>query len=168
MSINTRPTEAKTGRQIGSWGTTSRLLLGGIFIYAAFNMMRLNLASGEWTRLSNGWDDAIIGLVAFPTAVSLALALRGLEAPPLRFYGARGHSLNFLIWAVAWSLAPVPTALFGGVTQILAGARGYAGCELLAVSNWLRSRDDQIACPVHSSIDAWEVKAKGRQPQEAC
>jgi len=168
MSINTRPTEAKTGRQIGSWGTTSRLLLGGIFIYAAFNMMRLNLASGEWTRLSNGWDDAIIGLVAFPAAVFLVLVLRGPNAPPVRFYGARGYGLNFLIWAVAWALAPIPTALFGGMTQLLAAARGYAGCELFAVSNWLGRRDDQIACPVHSSIDAWEARAKSHRAPEAC
>lgn len=155
MSINTRLTETKTVRKIGSWGTASRLVLGGLFILWA-------LGRGV------SWDDAIIGLVAFPTAVSLALALRGPKAPPLRFYGARGHSLNFLMWTVAWSWAPVPTALFGGVTQILAAARGYAGCELLAMSNWLRRRDDQIACPVHSPIDAWEAKAKGRQPQEAC
>jgi hypothetical protein len=28
--------------------------------------------------------------------------------------------------------------------MLLAAARGYAGCEVLAVSNWLLHRDDQV------------------------
>jgi hypothetical protein len=145
----------KTVRRIGSWGTTSRLVLGVLFIYWAL-------------RQGVGWDDAIIGLVVFPAAVSLAVALRGPDARPLRLVGPGGHALNILIWTVAFNLALVPTLVFGGVTQILAATRGYAGCELFAVSNWLRQRDDQMACPVHSPIDALEAQAKGRQSQEVC
>jgi hypothetical protein len=144
----------KSVRQIGSWGTASRLIFGGLFIYWA-------LGRGV------GWDDAIIGLVVFPTAVSLVLALRGPGARPLRL-GPAGYGLNILIWLVAFSLALVPTLVFGGVTQILAAIRGYAGCELFAVSNWLRQRDDQIGCPVHSPIDALEAQVKGHQSQQAC
>ncbi len=147
--------ETKSVRRIRSWGTASRLVLGGLFIYWAL-------------RQGVGWDDAIIGLVVFPTAVSLVLALRGPDARPLRLVGPGGHALNILIWTVALNLALVPTLVFGGVTQILAATRGYAGCELFAVSNWLRQRDDQIGCPVHSPIDALEAQAKGRQSQEVC
>ncbi len=155
MSTNTQLTETTTVRRIGKWGTVSRLVLGGVFIIWAL-----------WQGV--GWDDAIIGLVVFPAAVSLALALRGPNAHPLRLVGPGGYALNILIWAVAFSLAPLPTLLFAGATQGLAAARGYAGCELFAVSNWLRQRHDQIACPVHSPIDAWEAQANGRQPEEVC
>ncbi|MEE8492049.1 MAG: hypothetical protein V3S60_10430 [Acidimicrobiia bacterium] len=155
MSINTQLTDATTVRRIGNWGTLSRLVLGGVFIIWAL-----------WQGV--GGDDAIIGLVVFPAGVSLALALRGPNAHPLRLVGPGGYALNILIWAIAFSLAPLPTLLFAGTTQLLAAARGYAGCELFAVSNWLRQRDDQIACPVHSPIDAWEARANGRQHQEVC
>ncbi len=156
MSTNTQLTQATTVRRIGSWGTASRLVLGGLFIYWAL-------------RRGVSWDDAFIGFVVFPAAVSLALGLRGPDArPPLRLVGPGGYALNILIWVAAINLAPVPTLLFGGATQILAAARGYAGCELFAVSNWLRQRDDQIACPVHSPIDAWEAQAKGFRSQKAC
>ena len=145
----------KSVRRIGSWGTASRLILGSLFIYWALGY-------------SVGWDDAILGLVVFPAAVSLVLALRRADARPLRLVGPGGHALNILIWVVAWNLAPVPTLVFGGVTQILAATRGNAGCELFAISNWLRQRDDQIGCPVHSLVDALEAQAKGRQLEEAC
>ncbi len=147
--------ETKSVRQIGSWGTVSRLVLGGLFIYWAL-------------RQGVGWEDAIIGLVVFPAAVSLVLGLRGRDAPPLRLVGPGGLVLNILIWVAAFNLALVPTLLFGGAAQLLAAAQGYAGCELFAASNWLRRRDDQIGCPVHSTIDAWEAQAKGRQPEEVC
>ncbi len=152
---NTQQVETDTGRRIGKWGTVSRLVLGGLFIY--------------WALIRGvGSDDAIIGLVVFPAAVSLVLALRGRDAPPLRLGGPGGYALNILIFAVAFNLAPLPTLLFAGATQLLAAARGYAGCELFAVSNWLRRRDDQIACPVHSPIDAWEARANGHEPAEVC
>jgi hypothetical protein len=155
MSTNTQLTETTSVRRIGNWGTASRLVLGIVFVSWAL-----------WQGV--GGDDAVIGLVVFPTAVSLALALRGPDARPLRLVGPGGYALNILIWTVAFSLAPLPTLLFAGATQILAAASGYAGCELFAVSNWLRQRDDQIACPVHSPIDAWEAQANGHQHQEAC
>ena len=155
MSTNTQPIETTTVRRIGNWGTVSRLVLGGFFIIWAI-----------WQGV--GGDDAIIGLVAFPAAVSLLLALRGPDARPLRLVGPGGYALNILIWTVAFSLALLPTLLFAGATQLLAATRGYAGCELFALSNWLRKRDDQIACPVHSPIDAWEARANGRQPEEVC
>ena len=148
MPTNPELSPAKKARQIGSWGTLSRVLLGGLFIAFAL-------------RQGVSLSDAAIGLVVFPAAVSVALALRGRGAPALRWYGPAGYGLTFLIWGVAYGLAPVPTLLFGSSAQLLAAARGYAGCELLAVSNWIRRRDDQIACPVHSIVDAAEAQAKG-------
>jgi hypothetical protein len=37
--------------------------------------------------------------------------------------------------------------------MLLAAARGYAGCEVLAISNWLLRRDDQVGCMRFAPID---------------
>jgi hypothetical protein len=37
--------------------------------------------------------------------------------------------------------------------MLLAAVRGYAGCEVLAVSNWLLGRDDQIGCLLFWPVD---------------
>jgi uncharacterized spore protein YtfJ len=37
--------------------------------------------------------------------------------------------------------------------MLLAALRGYAGCDVLAMSNWLLHRDDQIGCLVFWPID---------------
>ncbi|MGH9249635.1 MAG: hypothetical protein ACRD0W_09005 [Acidimicrobiales bacterium] len=46
--------------------------------------------------------------------------------------------------------------------MLLAVARGYAGCEVLALSNWLLHRDDQIGCLVFSPIDHLERRLRRR------
>ena len=43
--------------------------------------------------------------------------------------------------------------LFYGTSMLLAAVRGYAGCEVLAASNWLLRRDDQVGCVVFSPVD---------------
>jgi hypothetical protein len=69
--------------------------------------------------------------------VFLALYLTPWYAPPLRFTSDAA-------------------LLFYGASMLLAGLRGYAGCEVLAVSNWLLRRDDQVGCVVFSPIDQFE------------
>ena len=46
--------------------------------------------------------------------------------------------------------------IFYGASMLLAAARGYAGCEVLAVSNWLLRRDDQVGCVVFWPVDHLE------------
>ena len=46
--------------------------------------------------------------------------------------------------------------LFYGASMLVAAARGYAGCEVLAVSNWLLRRDDQVGYMVLSPIHQLE------------
>ncbi len=46
--------------------------------------------------------------------------------------------------------------MFYGASMLLAAARGYAGCEVLAISNWLLRRDDQVGCVVFWPIDQLE------------
>ncbi len=133
-------------RSIGRWGTLARLVLGGALLATAF-------------LLGVGWDDVAIGLVGFPAAVMLALAIRGRSAAPLRFNGTAGHLINGAIVVAAFVLLTPAALLFYGTSMLLAGVRGYAGCEVFALSNWLWRRDDQIACAIFSPIDAIEGHA---------
>jgi hypothetical protein len=45
--------------------------------------------------------------------------------------------------------------------MLLAAARGFAACEMLAVWNLLRSRDDRIGCPIFSPVDHLEEQITG-------
>jgi hypothetical protein len=48
--------------------------------------------------------------------------------------------------------------------MLLAAARRNAGCEVLAVPNWLLRREDQVCCVVFAPVDALERRrtARGR------
>lgn len=105
--------------------------------------------------------DAAIGLIVFPVATLAWVSLRA-GSPPLRLYGTGGHCWTIAVAIAAFIVLPVATLLFFGATQVLAAIRGYAGCELFAVSNWLLGRDDQIACMVHTPIDAIEARMSRR------
>jgi hypothetical protein len=48
--------------------------------------------------------------------------------------------------------------IFVGTSMLLATARGYAGCEVLAISNWLLRRDDQLGCIVFALVDLAESR----------
>jgi hypothetical protein len=109
--------------------------------------------------------DALLGLVAFPLAVSSFVLMRGRTARPLRLTGPEVHCLNSAMIAAAFILVPVAALLFYGASLLVSAAQGYGGCELFAVSNWLWRRDDQIACPVFHYLDLAERRA-GHQPRE--
>lgn len=108
--------------------------------------------------------DLLVGLIAFPLFAVGLLAVRGLNAPPLRLYGNLGHCLNWGVGIAAFSFATHAAVLFYGASILLAFVRGYAGCEIFAVSNWLRRRDDQMVCPVFSPIDHAEAHRSGVEP----
>jgi hypothetical protein len=47
--------------------------------------------------------------------------------------------------------------------MVLAGWRGYAGCESLAISNWLLRRDGQVGCLLFWPLDAVETMTDGNR-----
>jgi len=57
--------------------------------------------------------------------------------------------------------------IFYCASMLLAAARGYGGCEVLAVSNWLLRRDDQIGCLVFAPVDALERRHDRRRREGA-
>ena len=147
VPITNTPTTG-TGRQIRFWGSAARLIVGSGMLIAA---------------VLTGADrfDLLLGLVALPLAEIAVLALRGRDPAPLRLYGNLGHCLNWGVGILAFSFATQAALLFYGASIMLAFVRGYAGCEIFAISNWLRRRDDQIVCPLFSPIDHFEAERAG-------
>lgn len=117
-----------TGRQIGPIGSIVRLCVGIGLLIAGF--------IADPTAL-----EVVTGLVVLPLAeFGLVWLLRRPGAPPIHLYGARGYVVNFGIAGALWVLLTIPAMLFYGASILLAVARGYAGCEILALSNLLRRR----------------------------
>jgi hypothetical protein len=123
------------------WGTTARAVVGVTLIVLALSI---------WEA---GWLDLLIGLVALPVVATLLMSLRRRSAAPLRL-GAAGHLVTLSHVAVTGTIVPEAAALFYGSMALVAGLNGNRGCEITAIANWLRGRDDQIGCPLFAPFDA--------------
>jgi hypothetical protein len=132
---------AGTGRRTGRWGAAARGAVGATLIV---------LAVAVWEA---GWLEMLIGLVALPLLATLLMWLRRRSAEPLRL-GAAGHLVTLAHVAVTISIVPEAAALFYGSMALVAGLNGNRGCEITALANWLRGRDDQIGCPLFEPFDA--------------
>jgi hypothetical protein len=77
-----------------------------------------------------------------------------------------GCVLVAAVLAVAVALAAVTpvsgVAIWGffGVSMLVAAARGYAGCEVLAIPNAITGRRDRIGCILYTPIDRAEARHK--------
>jgi len=143
-------------RGIGPLGITARVVVGGLL-----------LASVTWGHLTRGFHPSawLLGLVGFPALLLAGQWLRARRTPtPLRATGPVAHALNLAVFLVLYLLEPTSDAalLFYGASMWLAAARGDAGCEVLAVSNWLLDRDDQVGCALFWPIDQRE-RHRGHQ-----
>jgi hypothetical protein len=156
-----------TGRRrgIGTLGTAARVLVGGSL-----------LGSVAWGHLTRGFHPSswVLGLVGFP-AVLIGLQWLRARRTPARLVatGPVAHVLNLAVFLVLYLLEPTSDAalLFYGASMWLAAAWGYPGCEVLAVSNWLLGRDDQVGCALFWPVDQLEHRRAaaglGRPPQRA-
>jgi hypothetical protein len=134
------------------------VLLGLAFIYLAVTDFGLP----EW-ELS--WQGPVLGLVAFPAALLLFQAVRlRFTNETLNATGGLGFCLNTAVGAALFIIPFTREAalLFFGASLLLAAARGYAGCEVLAITNWLLRRDDQVGCVVFSPLDEVEARVTRR------
>ncbi len=144
-------------RVIGTAGTAARIVVGAVLLGS--------VVTGE---ASGGWHPAAwaLALLAFPAAALAAVWLRARRHPAgLRATGPAGHAVNAAVfaalYATPWYAPPLgftsdAALVFYGASMLLAAARGYAGCEVLAVSNWLLRRDDQVGCVLFAPVDAIE------------
>ncbi|HKW69093.1 MAG TPA: hypothetical protein VJP81_00790 [Candidatus Dormibacteraeota bacterium] len=111
----------------------------------------------------------ILGLLGFPAVLIVWqwIRLRG-DPSRLQATGPVATMVNILAFAILIGISYVPAIsyvgyaafVFYGASMLLAAARGYAGCEVLAVSNWLLRRDDQIGCLVLSPVDHFEGRLR--------
>ena len=152
MSLNT---SLSRRRAIGPIGTAGRVILGLCLILVA-------VWNPEWWGAGGlTWYEGVLGLAGFPAAVLLFHWLR-LQVSTERFdaTGGLGFCLNLAIGIVLFSIPYTRDAfaLFLGSSLLLAAARGYAGCEVTAISNWLLRRDDQVGCVVFSPLDEIEAQ----------
>ena len=155
MSLSTSPSPQ---RAIGVGGTIGRVLLGLAFIYLAVT----DFGVPEWEL---AWQGPVLGLIVFPAALLLLQAVRlRFTNETLNATGGLAFCLNLAVGAVLFSIDFTREAalIFYGASLLLAAARGYAGCESLAITNWLLRRDDQVGCVVFSPVDAVEARVTGK------
>ncbi len=150
-------------RAIGLVGTIGRVLLGLAFIYLAVT----DFGAPEWEL---AWQGPVLGLVVFPAVLLLFQAVRlRFTNETLNATGGLAFCLNLAVGAVLFSIPFTREAalIFYGASLLLAAARGYAGCESLAITNWLLRRDDQVGCVVFSPVDAIESRITGQKTSPA-
>lgn len=143
-----QPTTQK--RQIGPIGSVARVLVGLVLLGS---VLQGHLARGF--HLSS-WA---LGLLGFPALLLAWQWLRARRTPTrLQATGPVGHALNLAVFLALYLLEFTSDAalIFYGASMLLAALRGYAGCEVLALSNWLLGRDDQIGCAVFWPVDHLE------------
>lgn len=152
-------------RKIGAIGTIARIAVGLAMVGSV----------GEG-HLAGDFHPApwLLGLIGFPAAL-LAWQWWHLRRSPDRrqVTGWRGHVVGlsiFLALYFTWWYAPAldvtsdAALLFYGGSMLLAAARGYAGCELFAVPNWLLGRQDTIDCALFNPVD--RLERHGAPPSE--
>jgi hypothetical protein len=147
-------------RDIGPLGTAARLVVGfllvGLIVYGQL------LTSGHLTPIT--W---VLGLIGFPALV-LAWHFWRIRRNPARFSDTSALSfvlslaLPVALYLTGWFVPPLwftsdAMLIFVGSSLLLAALRGDAGCEFLALSNWLLRRSDQMACAIFTPIDSLEL-----------
>ncbi len=149
-------------REIGPISTIIRLVLG-VFLVGF-------IAYGEISHVGHlipaTW---LLGLLGFPALViSWHLWRIRRRSAPFVDDSSLGIVLSLVlplaVYLLGWLVKPLwftsdATLIYVGSSLILAGLRGSAGCEVLALSNWLLGRTDQIGCAFLSPIDALDQLA---------
>lgn len=149
--------QRSAGRHVGKLGTAARLILAVLLLGSVIQQQ-----SAHGSDLAS-WA---LGLLGFPAVLLAWQWLRIRHNPrPVHATGPVGHVVCLAIgaalaltpyYAPALSITQPGIAIFYGTSMLLAVARGYAGCEVLAVSNWLMRRDDQVGCVIFFPIDQFE------------
>jgi hypothetical protein len=159
-------------RHIGPIGTTARVVIGLLLLGYGLVGGTVVISHGQ---LRTGFEPlgVLLGVIAFP-AVLLAWQWLRARSSTTRFE-ATGLVATAINMAVFFALVLTPwyapalaftsdaAFVFYGASMLLAALRGYGGCEVLAISNWVLGRDDQVGCFVLSPVDNIESRL-GRSP----
>jgi hypothetical protein len=157
-------------RQIGGIGTAARVVLGLAFLLLGVTGGRISVMHGQ-VGIGFAPLSVAVGLVGFPAVVLVWQWLRARIAPTrLEATGPGSTALNMVVLAALlltpWYAPPltftsVAALVFYGASMLLAALRGYSGCKVTAISNWILGRDDQVGCLVLSPMDNLERRLKG-------
>lgn len=163
--VNTlRQSQSHKQRRIGMLGTAARVVVGvGLLAWVVTGELNgSGLSPVAWP----------LGLAGFPAVAAVGQWWRTHSHPARLDAGLAGYVINGVLllglflpqWFVpgAWILWDAGL-IFVGVSALLAAARGYAGCEILAISNWLLRRDDQVGCVLFSPTDHFDHRRTGRR-----
>jgi hypothetical protein len=159
--------QARARRRLGPWGRGARVLVGGYLLWEVLGSPVPDRVDGS----------LVLGALGFPT-ILLAWQWRRSRRHPeqLRATGPVASVVNLAVvaalYSTPWYLPALSVTsdaamIFYGASMLLAAARGYAGCEVLAVSNWVLRRDDQIGCLVFAPVDALERRRNRRHGKES-
>jgi hypothetical protein len=152
-------------RGIGRIGTAARLAAG---------LVLLGLVAA--TQAHRGFEPLawILPVTVFPAVLLAGQRLRSRRFPAsMRATGPLGHAVNVAVFLALYlpgtsapPLRPLSDAvlIFYAASMLLAAIRGYAGCEVLAVPNWLLRRDDQVGCVIFSPVDQLERRREDPVP----
>ena len=152
------------GRAIGPIGTTARVVTG---------LCLFSLAGWAAVRGDFQTHEVLLGLVGLPMIVMLVVVasqrVLGTSAY-LRATGPVGTLINFsmivALFAIPWTTEIA--YFFYGVPMFLAAWRGYPGCEMLAISNFVLRREDELGCPWFYPVDVFEERFTGWSRPEEC
>ncbi len=144
---DTTDQSASARRGVGGVGAAARSIVGALL-----------LGSVAWGHVQRGFHPTpwVLGLLVFPAVLLAWQWLRARRAPArLQATGPVAHVLNLAVFVVLYLIPATQDAalIFYGISMLLAALRGYAGCEVLAVSNWLLRRDDQVGCLLFAPVD---------------
>src|SRR5919199_3105133 len=149
MTRVAHPTASRT-RRIGPLGTLARAVVGlvllGTVIYGHL--------AGVFRPVP--W---VLGLFVLPGVVLGWQRWRSRRSPGrLVMTGPVPHVLNVAAFFALYLIPATSDAalIFYSVSMVVAAVRGYAGCEVLALSNWLLGRDDQVGCLLFAPVDLVE------------
>lgn len=150
-----------THRGIGPVGTAARFIVGlGLLGSVTYGHVAGVFRPTPW----------ILGLVGFPLLLLTWHRWHARRRPArLEATGPIAQVLNvaaFLAlyltpeYAPAFSVTDAAALVFYGSSMLVAAVRGYGGCEVLAISNWLLRRDDQLGCLLFAPVDYLEGRAR--------
>jgi hypothetical protein len=158
-------------RQIGPLGTLVRIVGGVVAIALPIALDGLTVFEAAVALIALPLIAAIVAAVITSTFRRLApSALQSRHA----ICSAPGCSL-IAVMVAANSALVAPTSANGNVTiwvwlgasMLLAATRGYGGCEVLAVSNLVTGRREQIGCILYTPIDQLEASRRARAEQSS-
>jgi hypothetical protein len=155
--VNAHDQRTPRRRSIGAIGTAARVVVGLVFLGSVvLGQHRTHVTPAPW----------LLGLIGFPVVLLAWQWVRARRTPArLQATGPLGLALNCVVffalyltpwYAPALAVSSDATLIFYGASMWLAALRGYAGCEVTAVSNWVLHRDDQVGCCLFGPLDHLE------------